>query len=248
MSMKDILKHMANMAGFELARRGGVHSTIDSHLASLFKKYAIDCVIDVGANTGQYGEFLRSIGYRGWIFSFEPVKAVFDQLIDRAKGDDKWICKNIALGDKAEKKEINVYSSSVFSSFLDANTYSKNIWKSLESVVSEEVTIARLDDIFLTEIHERTGGLNYYLKLDTQGYDLNVFYGGLETLDKICAMQTELSLIHVYENMPDPYEALNVFHSKNYCISGMYPINRDESLAVIEYDCILVKRSTQIDD
>lgn len=235
------------MAGFEVTRKGNSHNSIDFHLATLFSKYTIDCVIDVGANTGQYGEFLRSIGYRGWIVSFEPVKSVFDKLVDRARGDDKWVCHNLALGDKAEKKVINVYSSTVFSSFLDASEYSKKIWKSLESVTSEEVTIARLDDIFLSEIFERTGSQHYYLKLDTQGYDLNVFHGGLNSLDKVCAMQTELSLIHVYESMPSPYEALNEFHSKNYFISGMYPINRDESLAVIEYDCVLVKRSTHVD-
>jgi hypothetical protein len=42
--------------------------------------------------------------------------------------------------------------------------------------------------------------------------------------------------------MPDTYEVLREFHAHNYFISGMYPINRDESLAVIEYDCVLVRR------
>jgi FkbM family methyltransferase len=244
--MKNKLRQIANIAGFEVTRKGNNHNSIETHLSSLFAKYTVDCVIDVGANTGQYGEFLRSIGYHGWIVSFEPVKSVFDQLVKRAKGDDKWICHNLALGDRAEKKVINVYSSTVFSSFLEASEYSKKIWKSLESVNPEEVTIARLDDIF-PGISDQTGGTNYYLKLDTQGYDLNVFWGGLNTLDKVCAMQTELSLIHVYEDMPSSYDALNEFHAKNYFISGMYPINRDESLAVIEYDCVLVKRLPKVD-
>lgn len=239
--MKSILRKFANMAGYEVTRKGNTHNSIDFHLASVFAKYKIDCVIDVGANVGQYGEFLRGLGYTGWIVSFEPVKSVFDELTRKAKGDDRWVCHNLALGDKSEKKEINVYSSSVFSSFLDASEYSRSIWKSLENVISEEVSVARLDDIF-QEISDLTGGLHYYLKLDTQGYDLNVFRGAQNVLDKVCAMQTELSLIHVYENMSASYEVLNEFHLKNYFISGMYPINRDESLAVIEYDCVLVKR------
>ena len=243
--MKKLIRTIANKAGFDVIRTRNNHGSFDVHLNNVFHKYSIDCVIDVGANSGQYGAFLRGIGFNGWIVSFEPVKSVFEKLVENAKGDDKWICYNFALGDKSEKKIINVYSSTVFSSFLDANDYSKGIWKSLESVIPEEVVVAKLDDIFF-EISDRTGCQHYYLKLDTQGYDLNVFRGGLKSLDKVDAIQTELSLIHVYKEMLSPYEVLTEYNDHNYHISGMYPINRDESLAVIEYDCVLVKKPAQV--
>lgn len=242
--MLDTLRKFVNLAGFDVVRVGNNHSSLGFHLNSLFSKYSVDCVINVGANTGQYGAFLRSLGFGGWIVSFEPVKSVFDKLVESAKGDKKWICFHLALGDKAEKKSINVYSSTVFSSFLEASDYSKGIWKSLERVIPEEVSVKKLDEIF-PDIASRTGCHNYYLKLDTQGYDLNVFHGGLNYLDRICAMQTELPLIHVYNNMPSPFEVLSEFINYNYFISGMYPINRDQSLAVIEYDCVLVKKLPQ---
>jgi hypothetical protein len=63
---------------------------------------------------------------------------------------------------------------------------------------------------------------------------------------KVDAIQTELSLKHVYKEMLSLYEVLTKFNYHNYHISGMYPINRDESLAVIEYDCVLVKKATQV--
>lgn len=135
---------------------------------------------------------------------------------------------------------INVYGCSDFSSFLRVTDYAKRIWKPLRNVVPEEVNVVRLDDIF-SEVAERTGCRSYYLKLDTQGYDVNVFRGGMNSLDRICAIQTELSLINVYNNTPPPYDVLKEFNRHNYLISGMYPINRDESLAVIECDCVLVK-------
>lgn len=239
--VSEIVKEILSKAGFDLIRSKNNHASINLHLNNVFEKYSVDCVIDVGANSGQYGTALRGLGFNGWIVSFEPVKSVFDKLVESAKGDDKWICYNLALGDKKEKKIINVYSSTVFSSFLDASEYSKSIWKSLGNVIPEEVTVERLDDIF-SDISGRSGGQHYYLKLDTQGYDINVFSGGLKSLEKVVAMQTELSLIHIYNNMLSPYEMLIKLNNQNFYISGMYPINRDNSLAVIEFDCVLVKR------
>ena len=243
--MKKIIRNILNGFGFDVIRLKTKlkidNVDLSSHLSNVFAAKEIDCVIDVGANSGQYGAFLRKMGFKGYIISFEPVKAVFDMLVSNAKSDNKWICYNLALGDQTEEKTINVYKSSVWSSFLDANAYSKNIWKSLESVIPETVKVAKLDDIF-PELVRRTGCKRYFLKMDTQGYDKNVFSGSLDSLANIEALQSELALIQVYDGMPSAYDVLGDFHSRNFYISGMYPINRDESLAVIEYDCVLVKK------
>ena len=61
-------------------------------------------------------------------------------------------------------------------------------------------------------------------------------------MEDISVLQSELSLIPVYEGMVEVYSVLKEYNSCGYFISGMYPINRDKSLAVIEYDCVMVKR------
>jgi len=241
--MKSLVKTALNRFGFEITRVGGLNTGFSEHLRNVLRAKSIDCVIDVGANSGQYGAELRKLGFKGFIVSFEPVKKVFLELERHAKSDDKWLCYNFALGDVEAKKPINVYGSTVFSSFLEANDYSKNIWSSLNNVDVENVDVIRLDDLF-SEIVEKSGGENFYLKMDTQGFDKNVFEGALGSLDRIRAMQSELSLISVYSGMPDAYDVLKLFHENDYHISGMYPINRDKSLAVIEYDCVLVKVAT----
>jgi hypothetical protein len=80
------------------------------------------------------------------------------------------------------------------------------------------------------------------LKMDTQGYDVNVFMGARTILGDIEALQSEIATIKVYEDMPDGFDALKLFREHGYFISGMFPINREESLAAIEFDCLLVKR------
>ncbi|MBI1920095.1 MAG: FkbM family methyltransferase [Geobacter sp.] len=239
--MKKLIHLFFNCLGYDIVK--SQYNNIDQakHLLNVLVSKKIDCVIDVGANNGQYGEFLRTIGYSGYIVSFEPVRAAFDVLKIKCEKDDKWYCSNLALGDKNEEKPMNVYQSTVFSSFLEVNTYSKKIWQSLENVKSEIVKIVKLDDVY-AEIVGSTGSTNCLLKMDTQGYDVHVFNGALGSLKFITALQSELSLIPVYDGMPPVYDALEEFHKHNFYISGMYPINRDESLAVIEYDCVLVKR------
>ena len=243
--MRNIFRNYLNTIGFDIVRVKNQHRSHSEHLSNVFAAKNVDCIIDVGANSGQFGLFLRGIGFDGYIVSFEPVKSVYNILEVTAKADHKWLCYNLALGDKEEKKTLNVYKSTSFSSFFEANDYSKNIWQSLDSVVLEIVDVVRLDDIF-GEIVDRTGCANFYLKMDTQGYDINVFHGAVESLEKIKSIQSELSLVAIYDDMPPAYDVLNEFHRHDFFISGMYPVNRDESLAVIEYDCVLVKRPSII--
>jgi hypothetical protein len=49
----------------------------------------IDCVVDVGANNGQYADLVRSIGYRGPIVSFEPIPELAKALTARSASDGK---------------------------------------------------------------------------------------------------------------------------------------------------------------
>ena len=51
-----------------------------AHLQELLRRLAINLVIDVGANQGQFALGLRALGYRGRIVSFEPQTAQYAHL------------------------------------------------------------------------------------------------------------------------------------------------------------------------
>lgn len=240
--MKSILRKALNSFGYDVLKLKNNNSTIESNLINIIKQKKIECIIDVGANSGQYGTFLRKIGYDGYILSFEPVRHVFEKLQATAQNDEKWRCFEYALGEKEEDKEINVYRSTVFSSFLAANDYSKNIWNSLNDVHTETVRVRRLEDLYPDLMKDIAVSGGCMLKMDTQGYDLNVFNGARGILSNIDVLQSEISTINVYESMPDGLDMLKLFKENGYYISGMYSINRDEGLAAIEFDCLLVKR------
>jgi FkbM family methyltransferase len=210
--MKKILRTALKKCGFDLMGTRNNHDDLAKHLANVLRSREIDCVLDVGANSGQYGLFLRMLGYQGHIVSFEPVRSVFLKLEETSREDEKWHCNAYALGERNEQKVINVYSSTVFSSFLPANDYSKNIWHSLEDVAAETVEVRRLADIW-GEVTGRLGCSNYMLKLDTQGFDRFAFEGARECLRNISVLQSELSLIPVYEGMAEVYEVLKEYNA-----------------------------------
>src|SRR5258708_39704342 len=58
------------------------------HLRELLTRMEIDCVLDVGANVGQYRDFLRDkVLYEGPIVSFEPVSRHVELLRGGAQTD-----------------------------------------------------------------------------------------------------------------------------------------------------------------
>jgi FkbM family methyltransferase len=240
--VKKVLRRIVNKAGYDVVKLKNSNASLADNLANVIAAKNIGCILDVGANAGQYGVFLRELGYRGHIVSFEPVSAVFDRLKLAAKDDPKWLCFRYALGDRDEEKTINVYSSTVFSSFLDATDYSKSIWRSLNERQPEQVQVRTLSGLF-PELLGRVGDVRCLLKMDTQGYDLNVFRGAQDVLPHVDALQSEIATITLYEHMPNGLDVLKVFQEQGYYVSGMYPINREqETLATIEFDCVLVKR------
>jgi len=56
-----------------------------TRLRSLLESLRVNCVIDAGANQGQTVDLLRGIGFRGFIFSFEPLGSAFSTLSDRMR-------------------------------------------------------------------------------------------------------------------------------------------------------------------
>jgi hypothetical protein len=140
---------------------------------------------------------------------------------------------------------INVASSSVFSSFLRANDFSLKRFPRSAANSEELVSVERLDDV-LARLGGNVNQRRLFLKLDTQGYDLEVFNGLGRYQDQIAVMQSEVSLVTIYEGMPHWTESINAYERAGLFVAGMFPVTRDRAGRVIEYDCLLVRNwSTQ---
>ena len=109
----------------DVLRRGGVdvvrfQSTTRwlARRKALFDAHAVDLVLDVGANDGEYAISLRRLGYTGRIVSFEPLPDAAAALRARHANDTSWSSYEVALGDTAGEAELRIAGNSASSSLL----------------------------------------------------------------------------------------------------------------------------------
>ena len=98
-------------------------------------------------------------------------------------------------------------------------------------------------DQVLPELRKRLGIRRPYLKLDTQGFDIEVLEGARQSLPGILALQSEASVIGIYKGMPGYMDTIRYLGDSGFDITGFYPVSRDRSLRLIEFDCVMINRS-----
>ena len=231
-------KKIARAFGHELIKYRK-HPTSNSHIINLIKHYKIDLILDVGANHGQFGKMLRDEGYKGEIHSFEPVSKAFEHLSRTCLNDQKWFAHKIAMGDTCGEQTVNITESSDLSSFLNPNDFGKEKYKRIKVLHKETVEVSTIDSFLTTQIAD-FDKKQIVLKMDTQGYDLKVFKGALNTIANIVCIVSELSLIPIYSGMSHYLDSLRKYEEYGFVVTGLYPISRKENLSVIEMDCMLI--------
>lgn len=185
-------------------------------IANSLPMYHTDIVFDVGANVGQSAK--RYLGWfpRSHIYCFEPVRDTFHQLEDNLKGNDRIHCFQLALGSfKGKRKMVLQGTSDVF--FLSGQSKESPV---NEDVMTEDVDIVTLEEFCrVREINE----INY-LKIDTEGGDLEVLRGAenMLTEQRIDLVEVEAGM-NVSNKWHVPFEVLKGYlESRRYFLFGIY--------------------------
>lgn len=167
--------------------------------AELVRRLGIDLVLDVGANAGQFGGELRSLGYRGRLISFEPLKSAFASLQSNAQSDSSWETKNFALGSTDEIQTINVSQLNWSSSLLPPTSETLEIHPGVKVTSTESIQVHRLDSIIddLDAANKRI-----WMKVDTQGFELEVLKGAERSLAQVQMLQLEMAFVPIYQGQP----------------------------------------------
>ena len=215
------------------------------HVRELFARQQIDLVLDVGANVGQYRDFLREqVEYDGWIVSFEPLEDNVAVLNGRAAtADPKWVIHDYALGGDAGVHAFNRMARTTFSSFLAPDSSAAaRVLESNRVVAVEQVRTRTLAEVW-PELHRTHGRFRPYLKMDTQGFDLHVLAGAQPILAEVPAGQSEIYFRPVYLNAPSAMESFDAFARFGFDVAGLFPVSHDPGMQLRACDCTLVNRA-----
>ncbi|MEO1056380.1 MAG: FkbM family methyltransferase [Actinomycetota bacterium] len=160
------------------------------------ERLGVDGLIDVGANAGQYVGWMRDRGYRGPILSLEPQPDAFEACKARWSDDPRWQGVCCAVGAEAGEMTLQVAGNSFSSSLLPMLQSHVDALPESAIVDTRNVPVRRLDEVVGSALGSAKA---LFLKIDTQGFELPVLQGADGILDRVVAVELELSLVPLYD-------------------------------------------------
>ncbi len=220
-----------------LFRNAGFQRRIAPDFFEVMSDIGIDVVLDVGANDGGFGRDIRDRGYKGKIISFEPNPAVFHRLKRAIACDPLWSAHLLALGENDGEATLSIASNDAMSSLKSLTSYGESTGAKV--LDTEKVSIARLET-FLAENPGLTK--NAYLKIDTQGYEMEVMRGAGQALNHIKVVQAEISLVHTYAEELDWIEMIQWMRNRGFEVATAI-CNSRVGAQVREFDFVFVNKN-----
>jgi FkbM family methyltransferase len=155
-------------------------------------------VIDVGANVGQFAVASAKLFSGVRVHSFEPVPGCVEELRKNVAGLKGVTVYPLALGEKAGEARLRVNAYTHASSFLPITRMHREAFPKVRESGEVPVEVSTLDRVFSGV--ELPGPV--LLKLDVQGYEEQVIWGGAETLRRVDYVVLEASFRRMYEGEP----------------------------------------------
>lgn len=188
----------------------GVAANIElSKLVKSTKK--IKTLIDVGSNKGQFMLLLERFFPDINIYSFEPIKEELHIQKKLFSFRKKINFYNFAIGNKNCKKKFYITKRKDSSSFYKFNKLNSSN-QDYKIIEKREVQIFKLDTI----LHNKDLKKPVILKLDVQGYEMEVLKGSLKILKRINYLLIEVSKNEIYRNQATENQIINFLKKKSF--------------------------------
>jgi FkbM family methyltransferase len=214
------------------------------HLKKLFAKYEVDCVFDVGANLGQYARMIRqNADFKGLIISFEPIPKAADALREKAKSDPKWIIVEQALASINGQQLFNIMNISEFSSLSTPLHDEIDIFKNENKIIKSVIVKTETLETAYTRLKSIYNFKKPFLKLDTQGYDVDIVTSSKSVIGEFVGIQSELAVKKIYHHSVDFRVAISTYQQYGFTLSAFVPNNEGHFPVLIETDCIMIRNN-----
>lgn len=209
------------------------HKRISKYLSEL----NIDMIIDIGAHKGEFLENMLKIKKIKKFYAFEPQKDIFAELNKKFSENKKVILFNYAIDKEVSSKKLQINKLSMTSSLAEINE------KSAYLKLKNFLTFSKKNFIDEYEIQTNTvdkvfEGINLnktLLKIDVEGYEMNVIKGSLVKLKEIPFVLLENQFGNHYKN--------NDFNEiKNILLQEKFSVLKKFLFPTMHYQDVLFKK------
>jgi len=212
------------------------YAHIDKSIQLLKKlNFENSIIVDVGGADGTTSEIFARNFKENKIYVFEPILENFNQIEEKQKKIKNLVLFNKALGNGELNSKINiasrVTSSSIFNLSPDQN--SSIFSKDLNFCRSEEIIITKLDSVI--EKDQVIG----IIKLDVQGYEMEVLKGANSVLERTMLIVLEMNSHNHYPGAPKYFEVDEYLRNRNFLIFDIFPSTKDSG-RLKEWDSIYI--------
>jgi FkbM family methyltransferase len=191
--MKEAIRTWFRAVGLDVKRYRP-----DSNALLWLKRRPIRTILDIGANSGQFANWIHSLLPEARIYSFEPLADCCRALETSMRRVPQFTALNIALGDHHGSAEIHRHAFSPTSSLLPSGTVLTKAFPHTAREEYEKVSLRRLDDV----AQDLVMNDEILVKIDVQGYEDRVILGGKSVLSRAAIVIVETSFVELYEGQP----------------------------------------------
>jgi len=190
----------------------GVAATLDHDTA--LRRDTFATVIDVGANKGQFAVYARTRWPAARVICFEPLPGPRAKLLRVTRGQAE--IQDCALGAASGEGLMHLATRIDSSSLLALGARQKAIY-GMEESGELRVPIKRLDTCLATPLPRPV-----LLKIDVQGFELEVLKGTTGLLPQIDAVYVEASYVELYEGQPLHEEIERFLVDAGFSLNGRF--------------------------
>lgn len=209
------------------------------HAGALRALPMLRTIVDVGANRGQFSLAARHFFPEAEITAFEPLAGPATTWRVVFADDARASLVGVALGPVSGDALLNVSGRDDSSSLLPITAEQEGLFPGTAQVGTEAVRVARLvDHLPVAEIQ-----VPALLKIDVQGFELQVLAGCEDVLSRFDLIYAECSFIELYEGQALADEVIAWLRHRGFLLRGIYHVVYDAGRAV-QGDFLFARKAT----
>ena len=197
-----------------------------------------DFIVDVGANRGQFALISRKVFPKARIYSFEPLEEPA-QIFKKIFGNDPNVTLHTcAIGREKTSATIHITRANDSSSMLPVTKTQSDMFPGAIEQETRQVNVYPLSQL-LDPASIPPASL---LKIDVQGFELEVLQGCEDILQMFSHLYIECSFIELYAGQALAYQVIAWLAERNFVLSSVHNLYYGRNGMAVQGDFLFSKR------